>query len=427
MVRTGREDNQTGRRNRHHRFRHQRATRDLYRVGKAQRDQILSVLRDNSDRLFIPYQVAYEFQRNRLAVIAGIDSVYKNLAKSLELNKSVLDQIRDEDVKSEIKQLFEQVQRTFKEGLDKLGSEHTVSFKDARKNDPVRQALDKLLSDNALGRPPSDEVLEIRREEAAWRINTGTPPGFGDSDKLDPAGDYLAWTELKDHAKESDRPLLFVTNDEKKGDWYLRARELTIGPRPELVAEMRKVTTHPYHQTNLSSFLHLARKYLGAKVDDDTIMTVENIARETETPAVQSLATSLASPVDPRLIGNQFQYPYGSLVNFENYFQAKGIESPFQKVLENEINAKFPSFQKIYEEQQQKLMGNLMEAYRTPPIGLQGRTLSSLSSPETSEQSSASDPAKKVAAKKAPAKKAQPATKASAGKKPQQGKKSPKG
>ena len=56
---------------------------DLCRVGKGQRDQTLSVLRDNSDGLFIPYQSRIQIQRNRPAVVAGMDRVYKNLLKVL--------------------------------------------------------------------------------------------------------------------------------------------------------------------------------------------------------------------------------------------------------------------------------------------------------------------------------------------------------
>jgi|SRR5271166_1402897 len=246
----------------------------LYRVGREQREEILSVLRDNRDRIFVPYQVALEYQRNRLDVLADIDSIYSKILSGLELKQAPFQDIRDPDLRTEVERLFTRAQKLFTRGLAKLREEHTISFDEARKKDPVRDALDELLTQNSLGQQPAEEVLVKRRSEAQRRAKAEIPPGFGDADKPDPTGDYLVWAELLDHAKDSDRPLVFVTDDEKKGDWYRRVRNQTIGPRPELVAEMRTVTSHPYHQRRLGSFLELAREYLGASVEDQTITAV---------------------------------------------------------------------------------------------------------------------------------------------------------
>ncbi len=250
---------------------------DLYRVGREQREQILSVLRDNSDRIFVPYQVALEFQRDRLTVLEEIDTVYAKILDGLQLKQPHVEEIRDQDLRMEVEKLFDQAQRLFAKNLTKLREKHTITFDEAREKDPVRDALDELLTDSSLGRRPDAVVLTERRSEAADRVKNRIPPGFGDADKPDPSGDYLAWAELLDHAKNSNRALLWVTNDEKKGDWYRRQRGQTIGPLPELVAEMQTVTSHPYHQTNLGSFLWLANEYLGATVEQDTIATVKKI------------------------------------------------------------------------------------------------------------------------------------------------------
>jgi hypothetical protein len=436
---------------------------DLYRMGRAKRDQILLVLRDNRDRLFVPYQVALEYQRNRLISVGNTDTIFKNLLNGIKaLDQPELEKIRDTDLQDEIKQLFETAKNTFKEGLEKLRHEHTVSFQDARRNDPVREALDELLPDTALGEAPPDELLEARRAEALKRYETLTPPGYGDlGEKPDPTGDYLIWAELLDHAKNSDRPLLFITRDETKDDWYLRRNGKIIGPRPELVAEMRRVTTHLYYQMNLSEFLKLAKKHLGAKVDDDTIATVENIARETEDSALATSLTNsqlIGQPLASSLILNNYlqgqgiDSPIKSVldgINVSNYLQGQGIDSPIKTILDGINVPNYLQGQGIDSPIKTMLDGikwrSVSPAWQTASIPgfrtameilqeLQGRTLPL---PETSEQSSASSPtkkaaakkapAKKVPAKKAPAKKAQPATKASAGEKPQRGKKSPKG
>jgi hypothetical protein len=86
------------------------------------------------------------------------------------------------------------------------------------------------------------------------------PPGYADEKKKDdPTGDYIIWSELLSHAKTSKRPLLFVTGD-KKEDWYRpTVRGRSIGPRVELIAEMRDASEcQLYHQVPLDLFLYLA-------------------------------------------------------------------------------------------------------------------------------------------------------------------------
>lgn len=45
------------------------------------------------------------------------------------------------------------------------------------------------------------------------------PPGYCDSGKADPTGDYLIFRQLMDEAKERKLPAMFITDDEKS-DWY---------------------------------------------------------------------------------------------------------------------------------------------------------------------------------------------------------------
>ncbi|BDY31447.1 PIN domain-containing protein [Mycolicibacterium mageritense] len=252
---------------------------DLYRVGNQQRNEILNVLDAVRDRLFIPYQVALEYQRGRLGVVRDSGAIYDKLAAGFQLKQEQLHDIRDPQLKKEVQKLFDEVFARFKHGLDHLRDEHTLTVAAAKKRDPVRQALDGLLSTGAVGKRPSDDVLKERRAEAARRINDSVPPGFGDAKKPDASGDYLIWAELLEFAAESGRPMMFVSNDDAKGDWYRdKIAGESLGPRPELVAEMRAALPgHPYHQTNLASFLWLAKKHIGASVDSETIDSVMRI------------------------------------------------------------------------------------------------------------------------------------------------------
>lgn len=96
----------------------------------------------------------------------------------------------------------------------------------------------------------------------------------GKDAKEDPSGDYLIWRELLDPAASKPGPILFVTDD-KKADWYEDKQKRILGPRVELRIEMSAVSTDPYHQTPLNSFLHLVEKCLGLTLSKDTVNQVK--------------------------------------------------------------------------------------------------------------------------------------------------------
>lgn len=254
---------------------------DLYRVGAGRRQEILTALEKIGDRLFVPHQAAYEYQKRRASVLHDAQSAFDKTAHDIEkaareaLN-TALDAIRDQAVREEITNAFEESFGAFRRKYAGLRSNHILDLKDARTKDPVRDKLDTMLSGDRIGRRPSAKKLQERREEAQKRIDQRRPPGFADADNKDDAsGDYLIWAELLDHAKKIDRPILFVTNDSKKGDWFATVKNRTMGPLPELVAEMAEASPNQrYHQVGLGSLLEYTNKYLDTKVSEGTINTV---------------------------------------------------------------------------------------------------------------------------------------------------------
>jgi hypothetical protein len=250
---------------------------DLYRVGREQREQILSALEAVSDRLFIPYQVALEYQRNRLKAASDNQRDYENLIENaVALAEQHLNRLHDRQHKAAVRQIFDEAREEIERKLREMYDEHVIPFDEVQIDDPIRKALDELIDDQAIGEPPSPENLKTLKEKALQRIADRIPPGYADAkDKGDPTGDCLIWFELLDHAAKSHRPLLFVTRDSKE-DWYrdtIRGR--SIGPRTELITEMRDASNGQlYHQVSLDFFLDLANTYLETEVEESTIEAV---------------------------------------------------------------------------------------------------------------------------------------------------------
>lgn len=67
----------------------------LYRLGKATQEKMLAIFRGLGERLFVPYQAALEFQRNRLVVIDDQMKAYDDLDRELDkLSTTVFQRLR---------------------------------------------------------------------------------------------------------------------------------------------------------------------------------------------------------------------------------------------------------------------------------------------------------------------------------------------
>ncbi|WP_167837864.1 PIN-like domain-containing protein [Nocardia altamirensis] len=280
----------------------------LYRVSDSQRKQILEVLEMVSHRIWVPYQAALEYQRNRLAVAStqqkvhetiaaladgGFDAVHAEYVRGVaELRSKAVKEVRDREVRTAIEWEFDNAIESLnkaqskcvdnmRSALAKIRQKHTIDFEVVKASDPVRAALDEILIEDRVGNRPSDEEYEKRKVLANERIAAGRPPGYADVSKDDATGDCLIWFELLDVAKNSSTPMLYITDDVK--DAYQKVRGQIVGPDVRLVREMRDFSGQDYHQTTLDGFLRLARKHLRATVSEDTIRTIESTHKVGET------------------------------------------------------------------------------------------------------------------------------------------------
>lgn len=262
---------------------------DLYRTGTDQRTQILSLFERPyiRRRVWIPYQVGLEFQRNRLEVARQHQPQYEKIrtdvAKLEASMSSALSGVRDTEVQKSIREVVAEnlsaAAKAITSHLNALENQHVIAYEKIRIDDPLRARLDDILADpEQVGPKPDDVTIEERKKAATDRYEREVPPGYLDANKPDNShGDVLIWFEILDHAEKFSRPVLFVTSDVKP-DWYRREAGDNLGPRPELKSEFATRSPHPYHQVRLSTFLHLANQYLNAGVSGETISSVEELA-----------------------------------------------------------------------------------------------------------------------------------------------------
>lgn len=260
---------------------------DLYRFAATARMELLEAFRKLGDRLWIPHQVVLEFHRNRAAVITSHDDAYHSVLKEItELDnvfqKGLAPEIRrlanraalDDSRRDSLLKHIQDATNKLKEEVTELRASHGVS-ESFLHDDAVLHQLRDLL-DGKVGDAPDPEEDRLAREEAQRRVGANEPPGFKDSGKDDPSGDYILWIQGLAEAKRKNRSLLFVTRD-SKSDWFEKVNGKTISALPGLVREARQRFDVRFAAMSTKTFLVHSRRILGTSVSEATLRQAESL------------------------------------------------------------------------------------------------------------------------------------------------------
>lgn len=264
---------------------------NLYRYDESTRKDFSEVMEFYKDRLWIPYQVALEYQRNRNSSIIFLDSAYDSLISriggqeekvinDLKLNDfSRHPYINLDDIKKRIHKCFEGIISSIEKGRSE--SEFTL------KKDPVFDMLSGYF-DSKVGDDFSDQELEDIYKEGKKRYSEKIPPGYcDDKEKKDEGsrrlyGDLIVWKQVISYSKANSKNVIFVTDDHKE-DWWQKQSGKTIGPRKELLKEFHDNTNQLILIYSGESFLKYAKKNTELKIKKKTIDEVAKTKHVDET------------------------------------------------------------------------------------------------------------------------------------------------
>lgn len=228
------------------------------------RERFFEILDRIQDRIWLPNQVAYEYQNNRVKVILKESKAYSEIHKILDESlEDIKNNIRRYNKHSFIKtnEIVSTLERAFKRvksNLTKANQEHP----DFLQSDDLREKFTELL-EGKVGEPYSEEDLEEIYKEAERRFNYRKPPGYKDAAKNLPNkyGDAVLWFQLIEYAKFKVKPLIFVTDDMKE-DWWLEYEGKTISPRAELAQEMATKAGVQFYMYSADQFMAHAEEFL---------------------------------------------------------------------------------------------------------------------------------------------------------------------
>jgi hypothetical protein len=197
--------------------------------------------------------------------------------------------------------------------------------------DVLRDSIDGL-SEGRVGAPPQNQkALDEIYEAGKQRYSEKRPPGYMDSAKKDyylygglsirrEFGDLLVWEQIiQEAAKRKLKHLIFVTDDEKEDWWWIvdSKGKKTLGPRPELVEEIRRrAGVEIFYMYSSEGFLSYARDYLGTTVKPDSISQVRNVSKQSAWRARKEIGAQVTELVYRWL---QTRYPADQIIRQSGY------------------------------------------------------------------------------------------------------------
>jgi len=250
---------------------------NVYRYSLETSDEFFKILKAVQDRLWLPHQVALEYQRNRFSVIEEQVTKYKELEKLLG-NNDIINFLQNnkrhpfidtESVTSKLANTLEELKTDIKTRRD--------NYPNSVSNDELRDTITELFDGKVGNECPEEklgEIYNLGKKRFAEKI----PPGFEDrkKDGTNEFGDLILWCQLIIHAKTEGRPIIFVTDDVKK-DWWLKRSNAIISPHPLLIREMRLEAGILFYIYRTEKFMENAKKYLKLDVTDNSLQEIEKV------------------------------------------------------------------------------------------------------------------------------------------------------
>ncbi|MFE5033554.1 PIN domain-containing protein [Streptomyces sp. NPDC056683] len=283
---------------------------DLYRATPAARAEMLQAIEAAKGNLWVPHQVALEFHRNRIGAAKDQRDFYAVTRRDIEgLKEQTLQKIGQfanrcalgKEVKGEMQGEMAAVFENLIERIEAHRNDFEIKIPEVVSQDPILDRL-SLLLDGKVGAPFSEEQMEEARKEGERRRSQSIPPGYKDAGKSDnPLGDYFLWEQTLIEAKSRDIDVLLISNDEKE-DWVEKRLNFALGPRVELVEEMRSRAGVELNIMTFPAFLEAAKKYLQTSVSVQTIDQARRaLAREQENNSERLAGVTIQEEMAPRI------------------------------------------------------------------------------------------------------------------------------
>lgn len=255
---------------------------NFYRYSSDTRDRLLGILRKYRERIWLPHQAAKEFHANRLQVIVEQVDAYKKIPQMLDQHRKQIEGELGSYKRHpliDIKEHLRAIEAAFENAKTALAAQQD-KHPNLLEADSILDAITQLF-DGQIGMAYDESALKSLHKDGEHRYSLEIPPGYADAkDKRgdEKYGDLVIWRQMLDRAEATKAPMILVTDDSKE-DWWWRFQGKTLGPRPELVEEMRSIAGVDFYMYRTDQFMQHARLNLREQISEETINEVRTVRR----------------------------------------------------------------------------------------------------------------------------------------------------
>ncbi|SDM73121.1 PIN-like domain-containing protein [Bacillus sp. OK048] len=255
------------------------------------------------DRTWIPQHVEFEFLKNRVKTLKKpITEKYKPLQNNIKTlgqdvkkienkiigfdndtkNTNQHPYLSDRAIINDLHEKHKAYEQTFQEIIKKVDEDISNRIEEINSNttnDKVLTNFEKYLK---VGREYDfKEIMEIA-DQGEKRFLAKIPPGFMDvlsskpKEGIQRYGDLIIWKQIIELAKDNEKPIIFIVNDNKE-DWCFKDDKKRIeSPRLELIKEFKDEANQRIWMYNLEQFLYKSREILKAPLNQSSIDQATN-------------------------------------------------------------------------------------------------------------------------------------------------------
>ena len=332
---------------------------NLYRYSAKTRTSLLAAFESFKDRIWIPYQVAFEFMRKRCEVIYETVHRYDQFSKEIDaFTSKATETLRLTPKDEEINDL----KRYLYKWLDS-NKERNLLVENASDDEILNRILS--IFDGRIGDKVDDEELSQIKKEGKERFEKSIPPGYKDdkkknneTDDNNAYGDLIIWKQIIKFAKGNNVGIVFVTHDQKE-DWWNIVKGKTIGPRIELRREFLEETKQFFHMYSMNSFISEYNRIYDTPIEKsavEEVFSLDDTDRRFKTRKALS-SEKIARTVETLdKISKRIERRRKIIEDIERKYQNQGLELPANiKTQYNNKLSKMQELEKEYEKRPQQL------------------------------------------------------------------------
>ena len=271
---------------------------NLYTYSEPTTNEVLALLSEYADRLWLSHQAATEYQENRRGTISKEAKRYSEISRALD---SVCCSLRskkqhpyiDANLSKRLDAIEKEVKQALSTGENRLRKSISTS------EDSICKIVTNLF-DNRVGNPFESERLSKIYKEGAERYAQKIPPGYCDEKKPEPNryGDLLVWMQVMDYSKAQGKSVIFVTDDATE-DWWDYLEQNKTGPKRALRKEFRQFTENDIYIYSTDGFMEAATAH-GTKMS----LSIEAVREIKDASKERAETVSIIEAIESNLVSS---------------------------------------------------------------------------------------------------------------------------